>query len=94
MSDPISATDSTNQSPAPRRAPDPNWFKAWYELQQKAEEELLAELRRQVGPDGDLKAAYRQWHEEQMREHTEGLIRMLRNLHKAERRIRDEQRSP
>ena len=44
----------------------------------------MAELRRKIGPDGDLKAAYRQWYEEQMQEHTEGLIQMLRNLHNAE----------
>jgi hypothetical protein len=94
MSGQIPARDPENQSLRPRPVPDPNWFQVWYEFQQRAEEELLAELRRQIGPDGDLKAAYREWYEVQMREHTEGFIQMLRNLHKAQRGVRHEEESP
>jgi hypothetical protein len=38
---------------------------------------LLAGLRREIGPDGDLKAAYRKWHEQQMEEHDRALVHMM-----------------
>jgi hypothetical protein len=41
----------------------------WVEWLDTCEEFLLAGLRRQVGPDGDVRAAYRQWDAEQMMEH-------------------------
>lgn len=53
------------------------------------EAKVLARLRVEIGPDGDLKAAYRRWYEEEMRQHTEGLIQMLKNLHRAEQNQAD-----
>jgi len=41
----------------------------WADWLDTCEEFLLAGLRRQVGPDGDVRAAYRQWYAEQMMEH-------------------------
>jgi hypothetical protein len=41
----------------------------WLSLFDISERLLLAGLRRRIGPDGDLKAAYRQWYCEQMDEH-------------------------
>ena len=53
----------------------------WAEWLDTCEEFLLAGLRRQVGPDGDLHAAYRQWYAEQMAEHD-------RTMRPSSRRVR------
>jgi hypothetical protein len=83
------------QSISQRRAsPNPNWCKEWYEFQQREDQRVLAELREKIGPDGDLNAAYRQWYAEQMREHDEGLILMLKNLHEREKLAAQERESP
>jgi hypothetical protein len=44
---------------------------------------LLAGLRREIGPEGDLKAAYRRWYEEQMREHDRVVALTYKRLHAA-----------
>jgi hypothetical protein len=85
MSDPEKLGGADNNSQTQRRTgPDPGWFRKWYEFQKKEDERVLAELREKIGPDGDLRAAYQAWYNEQMREHDEGLILMLQNLHHAE----------
>lgn len=73
-------------SEAPRRvaSPNPNWFRDSYECQQREDERVRAELREKIGPDGDLNAAFQEWYDEQMREHVEGIVLMLRNLHRLE----------
>lgn len=53
---------------------------AWMDLMDAAEQFLLAGLRRAIGPDGDLKAAYRRWYAEQMEEHDRALFRMAERL--------------
>jgi hypothetical protein len=49
----------------------------WAEWMDTCDEILLAGLRRQVGPDGDLRAAYREWYAEQMREHDRTMLHLL-----------------
>jgi hypothetical protein len=44
------------------------------------EQFLLAGLRREIGPNGDLRAAYRQWYAAQMEEHDRTMRRMLEEL--------------
>jgi hypothetical protein len=56
----------------------------WAEVLDACEELLLAGLRREVGPDGDVHAAYRQWHTQQMESHDDMIRRMLLNLHRRE----------
>ena len=41
------------------------------------DEALLAALRRQIGPEGDLRAAYRSWYEKEMEEHDKMLLHMM-----------------
>ena len=48
----------------------------WVDLMDACEQFLLAGLRREIGPDGDLKAAYRKWYAEQMEEHDRMIRRM------------------
>jgi hypothetical protein len=50
----------------------------WLDLMRTTDKLLLAGLRRKVGPDGDLAAAYRQWYADHMREHDEVVRRMAR----------------
>lgn len=51
---------------------------AWVDLMSMEERFLLTGLRRAIGPDGDLKAAYRQWYEQHMRERDEQRLRSMR----------------
>ena len=48
----------------------------WVDLMNACEQFLLAGLRREIGPDGDLKAAYRKWYAEQMEEHDRMIFHM------------------
>jgi hypothetical protein len=52
----------------------------WRDLVDTCEQFLLAGLRRKIGPDGDLRAAYRQWYSQQMEEHDRKLVQMGRRL--------------
>lgn len=48
----------------------------WRQLMDLAEQFLLAGLRRKVGPDGDLEAAYRRWYQRRMQEHDRAMLQM------------------
>lgn len=54
----------------------------WLDLMDAGEELLLAGLRREVGPDGDLAAAYRHWCEERGKEHDRAMRRLAENLYR------------
>jgi hypothetical protein len=60
---------------------------AWLQGLADQEKIVLAALRREVGPNGDLMAAYRDWYRAQMDEHDRVLKRMLLRLcrHKVSR---------
>jgi hypothetical protein len=47
------------------------------DLMNACDQFLLAGLRRKIGPDGDLAAAYRQWYEAQMEEHDRTMLHMM-----------------
>jgi hypothetical protein len=49
----------------------------WSDLLDACDQFLLAGLRRRIGPDGDLRAAYREWLARQMEEHDRMLLRMI-----------------
>ena len=40
----------------------------------------LAGLRREIGPEGDLKAAYRRWYADEMEEHDRTMLHMMQEL--------------
>jgi hypothetical protein len=67
----------------PKSATPQQCIAAWIDLMNACEQFLLAGLRREIGPDGDLKAAYRKWYAEQMEEHDCMILHML---HEFERR--------
>lgn len=49
----------------------------WADLMDACEQFVLAGLRREIGPEGDLKAAYRKWYAEQMEEHDRTMLHMI-----------------
>ena len=57
----------------------------WVDLMNACEQFLLAGLRREIGPDGDLKAAYRKWYAEQMEEHDQMMWHLMERFDQAER---------
>jgi hypothetical protein len=66
--------------------PVPGWLTSeqrivlWMEAMNACEELLLAGLRREVGPNGDLIAAYRRWQAEHIKEHDRTLFRLMERL--------------
>jgi hypothetical protein len=49
---------------------------AWIDVMHTCDQFLLAGLRREIGPDGDLQAAYRRWYADDMEQHD----RMMRHM--------------
>jgi hypothetical protein len=54
----------------------------WVDLMDACEELLLAGLSRQIGPDGDLREAYRRWYAQQMEEHDRTMRDLANNLYR------------
>ena len=52
----------------------------WVDLMNACDAFLLAALRREVGPEGDVMAAYRRWYWQQMEEHDQAIFGMLQRL--------------
>ncbi len=52
----------------------------WIDLMETADELLLAGLRREVGPDGDLREAYRRWFAGYRAEHDKANKQMMEKL--------------
>jgi hypothetical protein len=59
----------------------------WLDLLRTAEKLVCAGLRREIGPSGDLRTAYRHWYSEQMREHDELLLQTCQRLQAADATI-------
>jgi hypothetical protein len=56
-------------SSVPRDATPEQCVRLWLDLMDACDQFLLAGLRREIGPDGDLEAAYRRWHKKEMEKH-------------------------
>ena len=69
---------------APEDATPQQCIAMWVDLMNACEQFLLAGLRREIGPDGDLKAAYRKWYAEQMDEHDRVVRRMVERFNGCE----------
>jgi hypothetical protein len=66
--------------PLPENATPAMCIALWRDVMDTSEQLLLAGLRREIGPEGDLKAAYRQWYESHMREHDQMLYHLMEEL--------------
>ena len=82
MSEPIPTVDLSPRVAA--GATSSQCVEMWIDLMNACDELLLAALRREVGPDGDVLAAYRRWYWQQMEEHDQAMFRMLQRLDQAE----------
>ena len=71
----------------PERLSPSRGIELWAEWLDTCEEFLLAGLRRQVGPGGDLRAAYRQWYAEQMTEHDRTMLHLLEEFDRRSRSL-------
>ena len=49
----------------------------WADLTAACDQFLLAGLRRELGPSGDVAAAYRKWYAEQTEEHDRVMLHMM-----------------
>jgi hypothetical protein len=61
----------------PQGLPASRGIELWAEWLDTCEEFLLAGLRRQVGPGGDLRAAHHDWYAEQMAAHDRTMLNLL-----------------
>jgi hypothetical protein len=68
----------------PDDLPPQEGIRLWMDLTDVCEQFLLAGLRREIGPEGDLQAAYRSWYAAQMEEHDRAMFRMLSELSRRE----------
>jgi hypothetical protein len=74
-------TTSSQSIPSDSKSATPQqYILAWVDLMNACEQFLLAGLRREIGPDGDIKAAYRKWYAEQMEEHDRTMTQMMREF--------------
>ena len=83
MSD-TSTVTRLDPSPPPRDSHES--LAAYLELLDLGEMFLRAGLRQQLGPGGDVEAAYRDWNRRQMDEDTRKTIHMLAELRRREDR--------
>ncbi len=54
----------------------------WFDLMEACDQLVLAGLRREIGPHGDLRAAYRRWYAEQMEEHDRMIFHLAAELNR------------
>ncbi len=54
----------------------------WIDVMDTAEALVLAGLRREIGPDGDLREAYRRWYAQRMEEHDQAMRQMAENMYR------------
>jgi len=66
--------------PIPEGATPSECIALWADLYDACEQFLLAGLRREIGPEGDLRAAYRRWYAEAMEEHDRTVLHMMQEL--------------
>jgi hypothetical protein len=67
-----------------RAVPKPGCGAEWLDMLHTGYVLLRAGLRRELGPEGDVDAAYRQWYEKQMQEHHELVARSCERLHRVQ----------
>jgi hypothetical protein len=58
------------------------WIRLWLDHMDACQLLLRAGLLNTIGPNGDLREAYRSWYKQQMREHDAMLVRMAERFDK------------
>jgi hypothetical protein len=49
------------------------------------DQSLLAGLRREIGPDGDLQAAYRRWYSGEMEQHDRMIMHLMEEFQRRDK---------
>jgi hypothetical protein len=70
---------------APGKTTVEQCLRLWLDLMGTCEQFLLAGLRREIGPDGDLREAYRRWYAEQMEEHERMMLHLMEEFARREK---------
>ncbi len=70
------------EPPIPNNLTPEQCVALWADVLDANEALVLAGLRRQIGPEGDLGQAYRSWYEQQMNEHDRWIRLGAQNLHR------------
>lgn len=65
----------------------------WADLMDACDQFVLAALRREIGPDGDLKAAYREWYAKQMEEHDRMMLHLMERFYQAEQHMNEKEKA-
>jgi len=66
--------------PVPDHTTPQQRISLWLDLMAACDQLVLAGLRREIGPSGDLRAAYRRWYAEQMEEHDRMIFHLAAEL--------------
>ncbi len=75
-----------DQAPTiPDGLPPYRYIAMWADLLDTCEQFLLARLREEVGPAGDVWAAYQKWYDDKMREHDGTMLHMLEEFDRREK---------
>ncbi|MCY2988339.1 MAG: hypothetical protein NTY19_10820 [Planctomycetota bacterium] len=77
--------DQLNTEGASAPSSRPTWtpeqgVRLWIDLMETCDQLLVAGLEASLGPDGNLREAYRQWHAEKMREHDAMIFHMAQEF--------------
>jgi hypothetical protein len=75
----------TPGDPAPEKAIAAQCLRLWLDLMGTWEQFLLAGLRRDIGPEGDPRAAYRRWYAGQMEEHDRMMVHLMQEFARREK---------
>ena len=70
--------------PSIKHLPLEKRIELWAELVDENDALVRAGLQAKIGPDGDLRAAYRQWYARHMEEHERALFVFAENLSRRE----------
>jgi hypothetical protein len=66
-----------------KASPIPGCGFRWMDMLRTGEKLLRAGLRRELGPEGDVDAAYRDWYRRQMDEHDELVAKLCERFYEA-----------
>jgi hypothetical protein len=70
--------------PSVKHLPLEKRIELWAQLVDESDALVRAGLRAKIGPDGDLRAAYREWYARRMDEHEQALYAFAENLTRRE----------
>jgi hypothetical protein len=71
--------------PSIRHLPAIEKIAIWAQMVDEGDQMVMAGLRRRIGPNGDVHAAFLEWLDRQTAEHDRAIAQMITNLRRRER---------